>query len=305
MMAWAPALQAAPFNGFEVLDPLVPINEIKHGGPPRDGIPAIDAPVFTDVESAKHVLPESRVLGVARNGVAKAYPVNILTWHEIVNDRFGDEAVLVTYCPLCGTGMAFDPPKDFADASFGVSGLLYNSDMLLYDRGTESLWSQIVGLAITGPMKGRRLTALPTANTTWREWLARHPNTLVLSEQTGHRRDYWTNPYDGYERTNQILFPVGHTDSRYHPKEWVLGLELDGARRAWPFAELRAAGTAVVEDRIGDTPVRVHFDAANHTARVYDANSNELPGLMAYWFAWVAFHPQTGVYTAPATGERR
>ena len=152
-------------NGYLLNDALIPADEIHHGGPPRDGIPAIDTPQFVDADAAGFLKPSDRVLGIERNGVRKAYPVAILNWHEIVNDRFADEPLVVTYCPLCGTGIAYLSVSGGVELKFGVSGLLYNSDMLLYDRETESLWSQISRQAISGPMKGRKLKSVPVMHT--------------------------------------------------------------------------------------------------------------------------------------------
>ena len=148
---------AAGKNGFDLSNASIPIEKILHGGPPRDGIPALDDPKFVNANHADFIQAGDRVLGVARNGIAKAYPINILNWHEIVNDQFGDEGIAVTFCPLCGTGMAFKADIQGKIRDFGVSGLLYNSDVLLYDRDSESLWSQIAREAVSGPLLGTSL----------------------------------------------------------------------------------------------------------------------------------------------------
>jgi len=152
-------------NGFKISDPLVPARLIQGGGPPRDGIPSIDAPRFVAADVAKNISATDRVLGLHVNNIAKAYPIRILNHHEIVNDRFATMPVAITFCPLCGTGIAFDAVVDGKARKFGVSGLLYNSDVLMYDRETESLWSQILGKAVNGPSKGqapRRAAFVPT-----------------------------------------------------------------------------------------------------------------------------------------------
>ncbi|MFZ0789299.1 MAG: DUF3179 domain-containing protein, partial [Chromatiaceae bacterium] len=180
----ASALAAPVKNGFDLVGALVPVSAILPGGPERDGIPAIDRPRFLPADEAPEVRTGDRVLGLRLDGQARAYPIAILNWHEIVNDRFGDLPVAVTYCPLCGTGMAFRAEAGGKPLQFGVSGLLYNSDVLLYDRQSESLWSQIDRRAISGPHKGERLEALPLEHTTWGDWQQRHPDTLVLSRDT-------------------------------------------------------------------------------------------------------------------------
>jgi hypothetical protein len=291
-------VQAQVRNGFDLTGASVPAERIEAGGPPRDGIPAIDRPRFVSAPAAR-LRPEERVLGVALDGLAKAYPIRILNWHEIVNDRFGTEPVVVSYCPLCGSGIAFRATVRGGPASFGVSGLLYNSDVLLYDRETNSLWSQIAAEAISGPRKGERLAALPTANTTWAEWRARHPHSQVLSEDTGHARDYRRDPYAGYERSAALYFQVAATDGRYHPKEMVLGVESGGRYKAYAFCELEKAPVPL-RDTLGGDALEIRFDRAHRTAVVRDAKGAERFGLLTYWFAWYAFHPDTEVFRAPS-----
>lgn len=282
-------------NGFDITDPLIPKEEIHHGGPPRDGIPSIDSPVFIAANEAGFLADDDRVLGIARGDIAKAYPIKILDWHEIVNDEFNGEPVVISYCPLCGTGMAFDANVGGAARSFGVSGLLYNSDVLLYDRESESLWSQIIRKSISGPLKGQVLEQIPMLHTTWHDWREQNPGTVVLTNQTGHSRDYSRSPYSGYEVSNRIWFPVKNQSQRYHPKELVIGLNLGDKTKAYPFAEL-SKSTSTINDKLGDTDLRVEFDAANRSGRIFDKDGNEIPTIIAFWFAWYAFFPDTEVY---------
>jgi len=291
-------LYAGPTNGFDLSDALVPVEEIRHGGPPRDGIPALDQPRFIAASNADFLSSTDRVLGIDRNGVRKAYAVKILNYHEIVNDRFGQDAVVVSYCPLCGTGMAFLASADGSAHSFGVSGLLYNSDVLLYDRETDSLWSQLMKQAIAGPLRGQRLQQIVMSHTSWDSWRNRHPDTLVLSADTGSRRNYDRSPYAGYENSKQLYFPVSKMDSRYHPKELVIGLSVNSMHKAYPFTELSRTG-GDIEDSVAGQAVRVHYDSRNRTGQVFAADGSELPSTISYWFAWQAFHPDSGVYTAP------
>lgn len=295
----ATAAPATTLNGFDLRGALVPVEAIQRGGPPKDGIPAIDEPRF--VPAAQSGLkPDDRVLGLAIRGVARAYPIRILNWHEVVNDRFGERDVVVSYCPLCGTGMAFDGAVGPKRTSFGVSGLLYNSDVLLYDRATDSLWSQILGQAVAGPLKGCRLAPLPMAHTSWADWRQRHPDTTVLSTDTGHQRDYTRDPYAGYDRVQRLMFDVQHRDDRFPLKEWVLGLVVDGRAKAYPFSVLeRAVGAdGELRDRVAGRTLRIRFDRTHRSAQAYDADGTPLPSVMAYWFAWVAFHPRTEVLTS-------
>jgi hypothetical protein len=284
-------------NGFDLSGSLVPADEIHLGGPPRDGIPAIDRPRFLEAADAG-LQDTDRVLGLARHGKSRAYPVAIMNWHEVVNDRFGEESVAITYCPLCGTGVAFLDPGRAGESGFGVSGLLYNSDVLLYDRQTESLWSQLLRQAVSGPRKGERLTAVPLAHTSWGAWRAEHPQTRVLSRDTGNRRDYDRDPYAGYGENQDIYFPINASSRRYHPKERVLGLEIDGRFKAYPFAELSFAGRTEIRDRFAGSKLTIRFDPDAESARAYGEDGRELAGVTGFWFAWYAFHPDTEVFRA-------
>jgi hypothetical protein len=289
-------LHAGPDNGFDLSNALVPVEQIEHGGPGRDGIPAISAPRFVRASQADFLSGTDRVLGISLHSEQKAYPVRILNYHEIVNDRFGDSAVVVSYCPLCGTGMAFLADSNGRKLEFGVSGLLYNSDVLLYDRQTESLWSQIRKQAIAGPLKGLHLQQIPMEHTSWSDWRARFPQTQVLSLDTGYRRDYSRSPYAGYADSEHLMFSVSHVDRRLHPKEQVIGVELNGAAKAYPFSELLQAPDQIM-DQVGGQPVRIVFDAEHQTGRVY-AGDKLIPSTTGFWFAWYAFHPDTAVYQA-------
>ena len=177
-------------NGFDLSETTVPAADLLPGGPPKDGIPALTDPDFIAAEEVSFLEPNDRVLGVIANGVTKAYPLSIMTRHEIVNDTFDGRPVVVTYCPLCFAGMVFDARIEGRRQTFGVSGLLYNSDVVLYDRETESLWSQLLQQAISGPRRGQALTLLHSTNTTWSDWRERHPGTLVLSDHTGFAVDF-------------------------------------------------------------------------------------------------------------------
>ncbi|MCI0517240.1 MAG: DUF3179 domain-containing protein [Woeseiaceae bacterium] len=289
------AFAAAKLNGFRIDGALVPGSEILKGGPPRDGIPSIDKPQFVRADKAAFLDPEDRVLGVSINGISKAYPVKILNFHEIVNDTIGGQSIVVTYCPLCGSGMAFASKIGNSPMTFGVSGLLYNSDVLLYDRQTESLWSQLRRQAISGPMKGEMLESLPVTHTTWRDWRARRPDSRVLSTKTGHERNYNVNPYPGYGQDGRLYFPVAVEDHRYPRKAIVMGLEIDGRFKAYPFAEL-SRGPGRIDDEFQGRFIEIVFDDANQTASAWGEDGAELPTVQAFWFAWFAFHPDTEVY---------
>ncbi len=280
---------------FSLDNAIIPLNEIKDGGPPKDGIPSIDAAKF--LKATEAVLDQNdRILGVYINGIAKAYPINILNYHEIVNDHFGDRPVVITYCPLCGSGIAFDALVKGKPKTFGVSGLLYNSDVLLYDRETESLWSQLKYQAVAGPLVGESLKMLNTANTTWKSWKEKYPNTLVLSEETGFKRDYSRNPYPGYEDSPGIYFSVSYQDTRFHPKETVIGVEINEKFKAYAFSELEKLKGKDLNDSFQGKKLTIKYKPSSKSAEIFDAEGNPIPAVTNFWFAWFAFHPDTEVY---------
>ena len=295
LFAYNAVLLAQPLNGFDLRGATIPENEVFKGGPPKDGIPSIDNPRFVKAEKSSQLGDSDLVLGIALNGIAKAYPLPIMNWHEIVNDKFGDLPVVITFCPLCGSGMAFESTMDGRPLTFGVSGLLYNSDVLLYDRQTESLWSQLKSSAVTGFYKTRQLNPVPMQHTTWQHWREQYPDTLVLSFDTGFSRNYSRNPYEGYENIKQTYFPVKFRAKGLHPKERIIGFTINGKAKAWPFVELRKAG-GVVNDVVGDLPVTVRFNEEYESADVFDKQGKMLTSVTLFWFAWAAFHPDTELY---------
>lgn len=284
-------------SGFDMARHSVPTDEILSGGPPKDGIPSIDRPKFAAAKDAGFMKDSDRVIGFVFNGEAKAYAIKILNWHEIVNDKVGGKPVVVTFCPLCGTGMVFDADSGGRGLTFGVSGLLYQSDMLLYDRQTESLWSQLKGEAVTGKLMGRKLKLLSSTHTTWGAWKKKHPKTLALTTDTGHRRNYDSDPYKGYAQMEGLFFPVSRQSKAYHPKEQVIGIQVGEVFKAWPFIEL-AQAKLPVKETINGQLMTVEFDGKTGTALVRDDKGKEYPSVVGFWFAWYAFHPETLVYKA-------
>lgn len=296
MFFCASIVSARSLNGFDLTGSLIYEGHIVPGGPGKNGIPAIDQPVFEQPGEVNWLKPEQRVIGVKHNGIAKAYPLAILNWHEIVNDRFAADPVVVTYCPLCGSGVVYHALQEGQELTFGVSGLLYNSDVLLYDRQTDSLWSQLHHSAIVGPMKGKMLNQLPSVHTHWGAWLKEHPDTLVLSRNTGSSRDYSRDPYRGYEDSQRLYFSVAFMSQAFHPKSRVIGVELNGLAKAYPFSELaKGALKGVLNDQLGEEVLRVEYDASLQTARVFQEEA-ELPVVNLFWFAWYGFHPETEIY---------
>ncbi len=288
-------LRAADFLGFDVSNATIPTNEILRGGPPRDGIPSIDRPDFISPAQARFMRNNDLVLSLTIGGETRAYPVRILVWHEIVNDTISGRPVAVTYCPLCGTAMVFDRRYGGRTLTFGVSGLLYHSDVLMYDRQTESLWSQLGLKAVAGKMVGHELEWMPVEHLTWKAWREKYPQGRVLSTNTGHRRDYTDHPYGSYETSPRTMFPVPQTRSDLPTKEWIAGLIVGGQAKAYPLARLPR--NADFEDTVGGVVLRLRYDASIRSLNALRADNGEpIPYTYAYWFAWQAFYPTTDLW---------
>ncbi|MEO9588609.1 MULTISPECIES: DUF3179 domain-containing protein [Marinobacter] len=297
LLMGARAILAQEKNGFDLSDALIPVDEIHRGGPPRDGIPSIDSPKFVPASGELPWREDDLVMTYDQGQERYAFPIGILNWHEIVNHGAIEKPVLITFCPLCGTGMAFDPRVEGRTLTFGVSGLLYNSDLLMYDHQTESLWSQIEGRAISGSLAGSELEPVAIRHELWRKWRNRVGDAgLVLSTDTGHRRNYRQSPYGDYDHSERLYFPVSSTSRKYHPKTWVLGWTYNGESKAWPFPELADHGDGELEDQIGGRKVSIHFDADVPSAELRDESGKLLPATRAFWFAWYTFHPETQIF---------
>ncbi len=238
---------------------LIPLDEIISGGPPPDGIPAIDRPVFVAPGAADTWLkPVEPVLALQVNGDARAYPLQILIWHEIVNDTVGGRPVAVTYCPLCNSGLVFDRVVDGRTLDFGTSGKLYQSDLLMYDRQTHSLWAQMEGRAVVGERAGTRLARIPANTISYGDFKAVYPAGRVLSRETGHARSYGMNPYHAYDRPDSTPFLFrGQPDRRRPPKERVVGITVGELSRAYPWSTL--ATQRVIHDALGGEHLVVFY----------------------------------------------
>ena len=244
---------------------------IVPGGPPPDGIPPIDDPAFVDPGDVGWLVAQEPVLSVEVRGEVRAYPVRILMWHEIVNDRIGGEPVTVTYCPLCNTGIAFRRPIIDGDLlDFGTSGRLFHSNLVMYDRQTGTFWSQATLEAIVGPLAGRRLEFIPAQIVSWGDWRAAHPAGRVLSQDTGFDRAYGQNPYQGYDSPgNDPFLFSGDPDPRLPATEHVLGVDASGRQVAFPYTELAGDavdGRSVAQTRLGGREVVVFWKRGTASA---------------------------------------
>jgi len=301
------------------------LEEIVWGGvSARDGIPPIDYPTLISAKQATYLSDGESVFGVVINGDVRAYPYRIMDWHEMLNDTVGGQPVSLAYCTLCGSGILFktDQRGTAPHFQFGSSGLLYRSNKLMFDRGTNSLWNQFTGQPVVGTLAESdiRLETLPLVTTTWGKWRAQHPDTKVLDVNTGFERDYEPGkPYGKYFNSRALMFPTLTKDRQLKQKSEVFGLRLSGFNRAWPLKSFR--GGRVINDQVGVLKVVLIGKESTRTVRAYrrgeysfsNDTSNEkivysndeawqitesqligprgeklsrLPGHLAYWFAW-------------------
>jgi hypothetical protein len=329
-------------EGKEEERSIVPPEQIVSGGPPADGIPSIDKPKFVQVQKAEEFLEDSDlVVGLNINGDIKAYPLQILVWHEIVNDKVGGVPVAITYCPLCFTNQVFNRTmNDGRILEFGTSGKLYNSNLVMYDRTTKSLWSQAMAQGIVGKLAGIKLERIPFDVASWKEWKQLYPDSKVLSTDTGSTRPYGADPYGDYYTNGDLLFPVSNSNNRLGLMEIVIGLENKGQYKSFKLQEVE--DKKVINDQVNGKPI-VLFSLHPFMARVYDpvvdgqilefnytikdkgfvdkqTNSmwnfegNAISGHMkgkqltripfdeGFWFEWVAFHPKTKLYDGSSNG---
>lgn len=260
----------APTEVASTPDPLVDPDDIISGGPPPDGIPPIDDPKFLAPRDAGFLTDREPVLAVEIGGEAKAYPLQIMIWHEIVNDTISGIPVSVTYCPLCNTGIAFERPTiDGELLDFGTSGKLYNANLVMYDRQTGTYWAQATGQAIGGELAGEQLTFVAARILSFADWRAEHPDGLVLSRDTGHERPYGENPYEGLDTSERPFLFSGELDERLPATSRVLGIARAGDVVAFPYEGVSAeavGGWAVVGERVAGEPVVVFWKAGTASA---------------------------------------
>jgi hypothetical protein len=250
-------------------EPLVDLDEIRSGGPPPDGIPSIDDPKFIGVDEVDFLEENEPVLAVDIDGDVRAYPVQILMWHEIVNDTVGGVPVAVTYCPLCNSAVAYDRRVDGQVLEFGTSGLLWNSALVMYDRQTETLWSHFTGQGIVGELTGTEIDIFPVATVPWGAWRDAHPDGLVLSRDTGFDRAYGRNPYPGYDDVNSQPFLFeGDVDGRYTAMTRIVGIENGDDALGVPLITLQ--DERVVASDVGGTDVVIFWEPG--TASALDAS---------------------------------
>lgn len=276
----------------------IPLDEIVGGGPPKDGIPPIDKPKFVSASQADFITDEEPGLSVEIDGIARFYPFQILVWHEIVNDTVNGKRVVVTYCPLCLSGIVFDPVVKGERVEFGTSGKLWNSNLVMYDRKTDSLWSQILGEAIVGEMTGTKLAVLPSDMIRFGDFKKKHPAGEVLSRDTGAARFYGQDPYGDYYTSPGTYFSVSHKDDRLGEKEFILGIVVEGKAKAYSPEAIKKKGQ--IEDKFqGKTIVAKYepdIDAVRLFEKKLDGSLERINPFASFWFSWAAAHPDTELY---------
>jgi len=256
-------------------DLLIPANEIVDGGPGPDGIPSIDSPLFTQSFSSTLIQPKDLVVGLNIDGVTKAYPHSILNYHEIVNDRISineeKQDVTLSFCPLSGSAVLWNALAGSADTSFGVSGLLYNANLILYDRETQSLWSQMLEQAISGPELQRVPEKIQLVETIWATWLAMYPETfLLMIEETESSFPYEINPYGTHSTDTGIPFNANNSDDdRLHPKERVLGINVGESSKVYPISRFKHS-LSVINDKVGNMDVVAAGSSGDNFAVIFN-----------------------------------
>ncbi|MBI4177222.1 MAG: DUF3179 domain-containing protein [Candidatus Aenigmarchaeota archaeon] len=300
---------------------------------PEGAIPEINNPKFVAAQGVTYPEDKDLVVGVVYNGVVKAYPVKILNYHEVINDNFSGKPVTVTYCALCRIPAVYEGKLSGKTAAFRVTGLLYNSNDILVDVETRSYWQQITGQAIIGNAIGKNLTRIPSEMTMWAFWKVKYPDTLVMSSDTGFDRDYGTDPYGGYEESDDTWYSLKKADKRLWTKDIVYGVSFNDGSKAYPKSNVTHAG--VINDMIGKNKIAIVYDKDLDSVKVfsrvlrgtelnfetidnrvvdtntrsvwnYDGVATEGPmkseklrridATYGFWYVWSAFYPRTAVY---------
>ena len=317
---------------------LIPVNEIRDGGPGKDGIPSIDSPNFTDAINVDFLNDNDLVIGIFKNNEAKAYPHIVMDWHEITNDAIGSDFFTLNYCPLTGTAFAWESITNGTRSTFGVSGLLYDANLIMYDRNTDSNWSQLQLECVNGQLIGNKPSLLNVVETNWKTWKSLYPNTKVLNTQTGFSRTYGTSPYGDYStNNNRFIFRPAITNSSLPNKDRIYAIIDNGLSKVYQFSDF--TNGKVIKDtfngknylivgnediinafELTETSQNINFeyalnldegsifkDNSGNTWSIFgniisgsQANALQSPKcVMSYWFAIAAFYPNPEIYTVP------
>lgn len=264
----------------------IALDKVLDGGPGKDGIPALTNPKFIDIrEAEKSVKDDMDGLVVSVNNVVKFYPYSIMVWHEIVNDVVDGKSLAITFCPLCGSAVVFDTTDQF-----GVSGKLYESNLLMYDKKTESLWSQSIGTAVVGDRTGEKLTVYPSQVLSFKTFKSKWSNGKVMSMDTGFSRNYDLYPYGDYNNNDDVYFPISVKDTRFPAKEIMYVVNAYDHSVSFPVKQLSESSISV--DVNGNKVVGVIIDGE---IVVKDDSGKILPGYHEMWFSWAVHHQEDGI----------
>lgn len=236
---------------------------------PPDSIPAVDEPFFVSIaEADEYLAPDEPVVVVDVNGDARAYPIQILAWHEIVNDTVGGVPIAITYCPLCNSAVSYERRIGGTETTFGTSGTLFNSALIMYDRATETMWTHYDGRAVLGLLTGHQLAPVASPLLAWSDFVDAYPDGLVLDrERTGASRPYGTNPYAGYDRAaSGTYFPVASDDERLLVKERVVGVAINGVARAWALEAVSGGEAKATNGELGGTSLVIFWKSGQASA---------------------------------------
>ena len=317
---------------------LIPISEVRDGGPGKDGIPSIDNPNFVAANNANFLTDNDLIVGIVKDNEAKAYPHLVLDWHEIVNDEINDSFFTLNYCPLTGTAFAWESMTNGTRSTFGVSGLLYNANLILYDRNTDSNWSQLRLECVNGSLINNKPKLYSVVETNWKTWKTLYPDTQVLNTQTGFSRTYGTSPYGDYStNNNRFIFRPAITNSALPNKDRVYAIIDEDLSKVYQFSDFDNG--KVIRDTfngkdyliIGNENLIYSFELQGDFKNLifeYDFNNSEAffkdnegnkwsvfgkaiegpklgtsltspKSVLSYWFAIAAFYPNPEIYSAP------
>jgi len=270
----------------------ISLDKVLDGGPGKDGIPAITDPKFISAKEAeKWLKDDADGIVITAGKTTRFYPYNIIVWHEIVNDTIEKTPLVVTFCPLCGSAIVFNATIDGTPEKFGVSGKLYESNLLMYDKTTESLWSQIIGEAVVGDRTGEKLSVYPSQVMSFKQASLKYPRMAVLSKETGYSRSYDVSPYGDYDTNDQIYFPISINDTRLPAKEIMYIVNVDDHSVAFKRNALSESETATVS--VGDKKITAKIVAGE--IEVKNGEGEIIPGYTAMWFSWAVHHQKDGI----------
>lgn len=267
---------------------IIPFEKVLSGGPAKDGIPSLVNPVFEPISENKDRDEELGVL-IEVGDEVRWYPYSILVWHEIANDTIGDQHFAVTFCPLCGSAITFNRNLDGEILELGVSGLLYESNMIFYDRTTESLWSQAKGQSVIGKLAGTKFEHFPMKIMTKKDVVENYPQAKSLSRKTGHIRNYGGSPYSGYEEDSNFYFPTSEFSDKFHPKTLMLVTPFEEMSVVLPFEDTSNLPKIFeVNDKV--------LTLVDKDGEVYlEENGEPLINYIEMWFSWNIHHKEDGI----------